>query len=223
LYAAKGIYTDAGYEALSPEYKPELIGLYEYQGAQTFIARPDLKFSVLFPDYDGDINPDNPWHTIGKITRQVTFQDKLVYIGGNQFNDHQTLPFGLFATGPIEQAQRIALPDGALPWDTLVRDDHLYVLLGTKQADDSYIVSVISTMDLLNWTERFRFTSDTFARSFELTPAGDFLFGLGTGIPTGLELNDWSTWEMSPSAGDILRVPNTVFDAASNVATKDSQ
>jgi hypothetical protein len=206
LYAAKGIYTDAGYDALPPKYKPDLIGIYEYQGGQSFVARPDLKFSVLFPDYNGNLDPSNPWYTIGKITRQVSFRDKLVYIGGSQFNDHQTLPFGLFAAGPVERAQRIALPNGALPWDTLVRGDTLYVLLGAKQVDGRYVVSVISTKDLVNWTELFRFASDTFARSFELTPAGDFLFGLGTGIPTTPDRNDWITWEMSPSAGDILRL-----------------
>lgn len=207
LYAAKGIYTDAGYAALAPENQLGLLGIYEYQGGQSFVARPDLKFSVLFPGYDGDLVPNNPWYTIGKIVRQVTFQDRLVYIGGNQFNDHQTLPFGLFVAASIDQVQRVDLPAGSLPWDTLVRNDTLYVLLGTKRTDGSYKVSVLATDDLVTWRERFYFTQETFARSFELTPTRDFIFGLGTGIPTGLTLNDWTTWEMAPSAGTILRVP----------------
>ena len=204
LFAAKSIPTDPTLNSVAPADQAGLMGVHEYQSDGQFQPRPDLTFGVLFPG----ISQGQAWEHWGQMVRYVNFQGKLVYIGGETL--HQVIPFGLFVLDPAGHVQRVSLPAGALPWDTLVRDDTLYVLLAAKQPSGGYAVSVIATSDLVAWRELFHFQSATFARSFEMDQ-GDFYFGLGTGVGPSY---DPRTWEMSPAAGDILRVARGAYTPA---------
>lgn len=204
LFAAKLFIPDETFQSLPSEDREAWLPLYEYRGGGHFEVRRDITFGSMFPEVPQETAAT---HT-GKIVRQTQYRDSLVYIGGSSFNDHQTIPFGLFVAERIEQPRRIALPPDVLPWDIVVKNDIVYVLLAGKQTDGSYLVSVLSSAGLSSWAELFHFRSATFARSFELVD-GDFYFGLGTGI--GANQRDPSTWEMSPAAGEILRVRQDAY------------
>ena len=104
----------------------------------------------------------------------------------------------------MNEIRRINLPGEWRPWDILVRDDTLYVLLAGAPEDGKpgVIVRVLSTPDLEEWTEVLRFRSPTFSRSFELLD-GYFYFGLGD---TYDDFEDRSAWRFSPATGEILRM-----------------
>jgi hypothetical protein len=61
------------------------------------------------------------------------------------------------------------------------------------------MVHLFATKDLKTWTETLRFTSDTFARSFEQL-GGDFYFGLGS-----------EPDRLVASTGKILRVKSAAL------------
>ena len=114
------------------------------------------------------------------VQRPVSFGSRVIYIGGLSHNDHQLLPLAAFSAVDGDgyfTATRIALPEGAVPWDTLVAGDKVYLLWTTK-SDDKFVNHVSESSDGLAFTEIFRFTADSFARSFEYLKRR-FYFGLG--------------------------------------------
>ena len=114
------------------------------------------------------------------VQRPVSFGSRVIYIGGLNHNDHQLLPLAAFSAVDGEvcfTATRIALPEGAVPWDTLVAGDKVYLLWTTKSGD-KFINHVSESSDGLAFTEIFCFTADSFARSFEYLKRR-FYFGLG--------------------------------------------
>ncbi|MDQ0172967.1 hypothetical protein [Paenibacillus tundrae] len=132
-----------------------------------------------------------PYNRIGK---NVNFDNKLLYIAGQVFNDGQLTPRSLNVMTAINQARRVILPDtAALPTDVLAREGKAYVLTYTRQ-NLNYINRVYETTDLVTWTEILSFEQDTYARSFEESE-GDFYFGLGTDPDV-----------LSASSGKLLRV-----------------
>lgn len=141
-----------------------------------------------------------------KLVRATSIDDRLLYIAGESYNDHQWLPRGLLVADEINKARLVALPDpNALPMDILVRDHTIYVLAYTTTPAGSYINTVYrTTAEELDrdekWTELFHFQTDTFARSFEEW-GGDFYFGLGS-----------LTEPIPESTGTILRVKGQSFE-----------
>jgi hypothetical protein len=129
-----------------------------------------------------------------KVARPTEFKDHLIYIAGENVNDHQWTPRALLTLDSNLQAQRISLPNTEYTWDLLVRDGVCYALGETEQSDGSFRVNVSASRDLQTWDEILRFQSPTFARSFELYH-NDFYFGLGS-----------ETDRLSDSTGSILRV-----------------
>ena len=114
------------------------------------------------------------------VQRPVSFGSRVIYIGGLSHNDHQLLPLAAFSAVDGDgyfTATRIALPEGAVPWDTLVAGDKVYLLWTTKSGD-KFINHVSESSDGLAFTEIFCFTADSFARSFEYLKRR-FYFGLG--------------------------------------------
>jgi hypothetical protein len=145
------------------------------------------------------------------VARATNFGKGLVYIGGNNTNDHQWEPFSLFAANEVEQARPIELPEGHTPYDIVVDGKNCYVLTSTPREDmvpqvasgesvpsqSGYTMVVYASGDLVTWQEVVRFTAPTFARSFEKLN-NDLYFGLGC-----------HTTNLSPSCGQVLRIEKT--------------
>ncbi len=148
-----------------------------------------------------------------RIERPVVFNGQTVYIAGRTVNDHQYTPVSLMRAIDRDNINRLELPEGALPYDILMYDRWLLVLVSTRIDNNTYrnavlgisTVSGISdtsdtsdtsdiTLRTVQWTELLNFTSETFARSFEYLN-GTFYFGLGC-----------NTNYLSPATGDILSI-----------------
>lgn len=135
-----------------------------------------------------------------KMVRTNVVNNKLLYIAGEYYNDHQWLPVGLYVATDINSAERINLPEqNALSMDTLARGNTAYVLAYIKISKSEYVNIVYKSDDLINWTELFRFKKDTYARSFEELN-GDFYFGLGC-----------YTDYLPSSTGTILMVKSSAY------------
>lgn len=135
-----------------------------------------------------------------KLVRSQVVLNKLIYIAGEIYNDHQWLPLGLFVATDINNAVKVTLPNvSALPMDILVRGNLVYVLAHVKNADNTYTNYIYKTNDLSTWGEVLEFKHATFARSFEELN-GDFYFGLGCHIDVVPE-----------STGTILRAKFTSY------------
>ena len=147
----------------------------------------------LFPDSDHSGTP--------LVVRSVRCGDVLLYIGADNINDHQWMPFAVYAAERIDGARRLAIPSTDVPYDILVRGDRAWLLTNRRMVksedtaqDALYTVIVYSSDDLRQWQEVVRFAMPSFARSFELHD-GTFYAGLGT-----------RTAPLSPDAGKLYRV-----------------
>ncbi|UCG59968.1 MAG: hypothetical protein JSU70_10690, partial [Phycisphaerales bacterium] len=175
--------------------------VYEYIGPDRFVPRKDITAATLFPQ----TNLRSYWST--KAVRVHSLEDEALYIGAVVHNDHQFLPFGLYVASSLRKedmrVRRIALPGPSKPWDLLVRDDGVYVLLESGAAG-AVEVKVLRSQgpDLNVWDEVLHFSSPTFARSFEKLD-GDFYFGLGCEVE---DPRNWEDEELHPATGNILRV-----------------
>lgn len=164
-----------------------------------FTARQDLRLGALFPDRNTSQS------VVGKIVKPVAWRNGSAYIGALVHNDHQFMPQAVYFASSLEKnsldVKKLALPEGAYPWDILLFRDQLYILL-QEQRDDATTIKVLCTDDFTSTYEVLRFTAPTFARSFEVLN-GDFYFGLGSEVQNP---NAWSLDELKPSTGEILRV-----------------
>lgn len=114
-----------------------------------------------------------------RIMRPTIALDNMIYITGVFGLDYQWKPEGLYYAPAINQAKRVNLPeDGVFPMDILSRQGTVYVLSYKKVSQTLYTNIVYKTTNLKDWIEVFRFSNDTFARSFEEIN-GDFYFGMG--------------------------------------------
>jgi len=129
-----------------------------------------------------------------RMYRINEIEDKLIYI--SIFNiGSEWLPDALYTAKSINRTKRIRLPErDAVPMDILTRDNKAYLLASALQGSDEYINIVYSSEDMYNWNECFRFSTDTFARSFEEF-GGYFYFGLGC-----------YTDYLTESSGTVLRI-----------------
>ncbi|MCP4402327.1 MAG: hypothetical protein GY801_34105 [bacterium] len=173
--------------------------VYQVTAEPRLIRRPDLDAAAISPGLELKDKQ------AAKVVKPLTFRGRAVYIGGYVHNDHQFWPFGLYSASSLKigerDVRRLSLPRGMRPWDLLLRDTSLYVLLNGKTRT-GWQVRVLVTSDLTIWTEALRFNAPAFARSFELLQ-GDFYFGLGSEVRNP---RDWTPDELHPATGDILRV-----------------
>ena len=149
--------------------------------AQKIWAVPDpISAARAFPDQSN--LPGNDL----KLVRPAQFGNKCLYIGAYEFNDHQNDPFGAYVStfdGTKFSATAIPAATGQVPWDILVKDGVVYLLVQDKtllaNTDRRYVNRVFASTDAASWTELFSFRATTFAMSFE--KVGDtFYFGMGT-------------------------------------------
>ncbi|MEQ8174143.1 MAG: hypothetical protein ABRQ26_03655 [Syntrophomonadaceae bacterium] len=139
-----------------------------------------------------------------KMLRTQVLNGKLIYLGVKIANAMQWNPEGLFIlNGDIgSQANRIALPvTGVLPTDIVVRSNTVYV---SAFDINTYTNYMFKSTDLVNWNEIFRFTSNTFARSFEELN-GDFYLGMGCYI------------------NNLVATTGTIYKAAAKVIKESEQ
>lgn len=173
--------------------------VHEFDGKDAFQPRPDLSTDVIFPGSELE------GHELTRVVKPVAFGSKAVYIGGFRHNDHQFIPFGLFVASSLKNGgvdvRQIEVPTGTRPWDLMVRDDKVYVLLDSP-AERGRSVRVMASAELNDWEEVLRFRASTFARSFE-TLDGYFYFGLGCTIA---DPGNWTADELASDAGETLRV-----------------
>jgi len=111
------------------------------------------------------------WDTSGVIVnRKIQFGDYMLFINNN----------AVFSNDPaLKKFSIIELEEDKF-MDVIVRGDTLY-LLGTTKKEDGWENSIYSTTDLEsgNWEKILSFTSESYARSFELCDNGDWYFGIG--------------------------------------------
>jgi len=162
-------------------------GLYRYNGAGFYRLQVDP-----FPSAQYGSNP--------MMVRTILFNDTLLYIGADNTNDHQWVPFGAYKATQINAAQKLNLPARDLPYDILVRDGMAYILANRVEAASNTVI-VYRSDDLSaspeNWQEVVSFDTPSIARSFELHE-GNFYVGLGT-----------ATDPLNQASGDIyLSCPN---------------
>lgn len=143
------------------------------------------------------------------MLRPTNVNNNLVYLGVRVtgINDLWS-PEAMYVASSINQARRIVFPEiSATPTDIVVRGNTTYVLTYIKNSTMSYSNIVYKTDDLQNWTELFRFNTDTFARSFEELN-GDFYFGLGCNLTV-----------KPTSTGNILKVAKAAYKSVDATQT----
>jgi hypothetical protein len=173
--------------------------IHEFDGRSGFVPRHDLELTDIFPG--SSLDDDQ----LAKIVKPTAFGTSSVYIGATCHNDHQFLPFGLFVATSLAEGsvdvRRAELPQGSRPWDLLVREDTVYVLLDLPHAD-YHTVTVLASSDLSDWREIASFRSPTFARSLEMMGVYAY-FGLGCETE---DPQQWRQEELHPATGRILRL-----------------
>lgn len=187
------------YDERLAKFNRQHVSVYEFDGESSFIPRQDLSIKTIFPGFD----PEGL--EIFRIAKPQDWRSGTVYIGGKDHNDHQLMPFGLFYADDLSREEtdvrQLEIPDDTKPWDLIVKDDTLYVLLASDKFSSTEI-SVIATPDLQNWQTILKFSAPTFARSLAILD-GDFYFGLGSEIKDPF---DWQPKELSARTGELLRV-----------------
>ncbi|MHB8809358.1 MAG: hypothetical protein ACYC9M_05020 [Desulfobulbaceae bacterium] len=201
LYAVKGIPTTYQIRKAKAQNGEDLYGMAELRPPGTFVPRPDLTEAVLFPDLGLE-------ERMKKIVRPTAVGSSLLYIGAYVHNDHQFLPFGLFLGTSFKEnriaVQRICLPLQYRPWDILVHEGFVYLLVEQVGHWGQTVVRVLRAPKgkLSDWKEYLHFAAPTFARSFEILQ-GNFYFGLGSEI---IREKNWQQGELKPETGAIIRV-----------------
>jgi hypothetical protein len=175
------------------------VPVHEFDGKETFVERPDLTASVVFPGFELQ------GYQRARVIKPVSWRAGSAYIGGYCHNDHQFMPFGLYFIRNFEKTRvdirKFKLPRNEKIWDILANSDSLFVLVSSRQ-DNGQLVRVVETRDFENASEVLRFKAATFARSFELLD-GDFYFGLGCEVQ---DPHQWNKKELHPMTGEIIRV-----------------
>ncbi len=155
-------------------------GLYQFDGDGFNRLQVDL-----FPSSRHGPNP--------MLVRSLLFKDVLLYIGADNINDHQWIPFGAYMASEINAAQKLSIPAKDIPYDILVRGRSAYILTN-RQKDSGYSVTIFHSTDMENWIENVQFSAPSFARSFEFYD-GLFYVGLGT-----------HTASLNEASGDIYQI-----------------
>jgi hypothetical protein len=144
------------------------------------------------------LTPDAPM-TISKLEY---FNGGVVYtVGKRQMyttdpteERYETKAKAAFFTSNFQDAVRIPLPENSVPTDILLKDK-LVLILTHRKLEVGFENIVIQSGDARSWTETLRFSSGSFARSFEFLNA-QFYFGLGC----------YFTEQACDANGDVLRL-----------------
>jgi hypothetical protein len=89
----------------------------------------------------------------------------------------ETKAIAAFFTTNFQDAVQIPLPENSVPTDILLRDDNVLILTHRK-LETGFENIAIQSKDTKTWQEVWRFSSASFARSFEFLD-GKFYVGLG--------------------------------------------
>lgn len=177
--------------------KTDSTGVFLYDGTNKFMPLLEIG-QCIFPGIE------LPKRS-AKVVCPESFNEKAIYIGAENFNDHQFLPFGAYVASSKSKGNldvtAISLPENSRPWDIIVDNGIAYLLVEDKENDNT-VVRVMASKNALTWVELFHFKSETFARSFEILN-GDFYFGLGCEIK---DPDIWTQNELLPETGNILRL-----------------
>lgn len=135
-----------------------------------------------------------------RMIRVNYFKDKLLYIFGEVYNDHQVKPQGMVVATSVNNTSRVIFPEeNVIPTDIIVRENEVFALTYQKVSKTEYKNVVYRSKDLETWSELINFTQETYANSFEELN-NEFYFGLGT-----------DATDVSPASGRILKVDGTPF------------
>jgi hypothetical protein len=168
--------------------------LLRYDGGVNFSFVPYSDANRMFPD---KVDAAGNSSIAIRVFREVYVGSQMVYLG---VSGDQSMPFGLYRATGVTQAQTIVLPVANVrPMDLLLGSDGVVYVLGQTGTAGNYTNYVFSSANLSSWTEVLRFSTTTFARSFEYLH-GYFFFGLGT-----------TRTELSTAAGDILQTYNPLL------------
>lgn len=199
LYAASKFFTGAHLNGEPVKLASPIESVLEFEENAIFKPRIDLSNPlIIFPDSSFD---NVVW---AKIFKSTTFKGKCLYIGAKIHNDLQAIPFGAYVSSSFEKGNvkidKILLPDHSMAYDILVRNNTLY-LLSNKREESSTEVSVWQSIDGMEWSKLFYFSSPNFVRSFERL--GDkYFFSLGSEISD----NNSHKSSLPGNTGDILQL-----------------
>jgi hypothetical protein len=205
LYAVKRFPSFIEWNKMVREERDQFSPVYEYKSPDSFVLRKDLVHEEFFPK---TALRDSKRM---RVMRSLAVGEKSAYIGAYTHNGDHYIPFGVYVASSLEeqhvQVDKIPLPDKYRPWDLLLKDGYLYVLLEDSSSDKTLVKVIRSPVNkLMDWSEVLQFSAPAFARSFE-TLDDDFYFGLGCEIKnSGL----WKQSELRPETGQILRIKHAV-------------
>ncbi len=123
-------------------------------------------------------------YTVGKRQMYTTDADDERY---------ETIAKAAFFSRDFQDTLPIPLPENSVPTDILLKDGQVLILTHRK-LETGFENMVIESSDALSWTEILRFSSGSFARSFEFLNS-QFYFGLGC----------YFTQQACDANGDVLR------------------
>ena len=135
------------------------------------------------------------------ISKLEYFKDGVVYtVGKRQMyttdpteERYETIAKAAFFSRDFQDTVPISLPENSVPTDILVKDGQVLILTHRK-LEAGFENIVIQSSDARSWKEMLRFSSGSFARSFEFLNA-QFYFGLGC----------YFTEKACAANGDVLR------------------
>ena len=195
-------------------------GVFRYwnKANKTWDAPNYISAAMAFPDQS-----NLPGNYL-KLVRPAQFGNKCLYIGAFEINDHQNDPFGAYVStfdGTKFSATAIPAATGQVPWDILVKDGVVYLLVQDKtllaNTDRRYVNRVFASTDAASWTELFSFRATTFAMSLE--KVGDtFYFGMGTKDRVCDECG--TIYRVNPTAGPVVVNFPTLTQSVSEGAGK---
>lgn len=180
---------------MSAKRKKDFFSVAEYK-KNSFEPRYDLGFKDFFPETK---NIDN---ASKKIIRAIKIEKKSIYIGAFSHNDHQSIPFGVYiaqSAGDELISKRVALPEGEAVWDTLYKDNKVY-LLSYNKIKKRITIFRATDNNPDAFKEYISFHSNSFARSFEYIN-GIFYFSVGSEIK---DPKNFTYDEIDKDTGKIL-------------------
>ncbi|MGE4418338.1 MAG: hypothetical protein AB7D38_00745 [Sulfurimonas sp.] len=195
LFAIKFFPSPKDFQKMSTKRKKEFFSVAEYK-KNSFEPRYDLGFKDFFPETK---NIDN---ASKKIIRAIKIDKKSIYIGAFSHNDHQSIPFGVYiaqSTGNELISKRVALPEGEAVWDTLYKDNKVY-LLSYNKIKKRITIFLATDNNPDTFKEYISFHSNSFARSFEYIN-DIFYFSVGSEIK---DPKNFTYDEIDKDTGKIL-------------------
>ncbi|MBX9745627.1 MAG: hypothetical protein K2X34_01915 [Hyphomonadaceae bacterium] len=149
------------------------------------------------------VPPVSPPHA----RRAVRLDATTFYLGVFPNNDHQWIPFGVFAAETVWDIRQVLVSSGASIYDLVARDGELFALGNKALTDGTFEVSVLRlNTERTAFSPLFRFPAPTFARSFAYFE-GAWYFGLGAEVESGMD-----SARLPAAVGEVLRVGPSFSD-----------